>query len=161
MRRWEGRYEKFNPVHYPNHHVTKAKKEQVAAFPRDQLTWCPLVREYGPNIHYAVAQLRVLDGSIPVHPKHGAPVNFFAPAGAVKFWVTSTHTFGFFLYYTLDKVVCLYLANLFGMHIFHPTTEEEMKALPWTLQWACAYFAGVERATRNKTNGTHRLLKKY
>ena len=94
------------------------------------------MREYDPNIQYGLLSCKLwteayqaLDRSIPVHSKHGAPVNFFAPAGAVKFWVTSTHTFGFFLYYTLDKVVCLYLANLFGMHIFHPTTEEEMKAL--------------------------------
>ena len=68
--RWEGRYEKFNPVHYQNHHGIKVKKEHVA-LPRDQPTWCPLVRKYDPNIHYAVAQLRVLDGSIPIHSKHG------------------------------------------------------------------------------------------
>ena len=118
---------------------SKERLEYVALptwVPRDQPTWCPLVREYDPNIQYGLLSCKLwteayqaLDRSIPVHSKHGAPVNFFAPAGAVKFWVTSTHTFGFFLYYTLDKVVCLYLANLFGLHIFHPTTEEEMKAL--------------------------------
>ena len=68
---------------------------------------------------------------IPVQPKHGVPVNFFAPAGAVKLWVrASTPAFEFFLYYyTLEKVVCTYLANLFGMRIFpsHPTMEEEVK----------------------------------
>ena len=54
---------------------------------------------------------------IPVHSKHGTP---FAPAGAVKFWVkASTPAFGFFLYCTLDKVVCPYLANFLGMCIFH------------------------------------------
>ena len=95
---------------------------------RDQPTWCPLVREYDPNIHYAVAQLRVLFGRILVHYKHCAPVIFFAPAGAVKFWVkASIPAFGFFLYYTLDKVVCPYLANLFGM--CYPTTEEVVHAL--------------------------------
>ena len=73
-------------------------------------------------------QLRVLFGRIPVHYKHGAPAIFFAPAGAVKFWVkASIPEFGFFLYYTLDKVVCPYLANLFGM--LHPTTEEVVQAL--------------------------------
>ena len=56
VHRWEGMYEKFNPVHYPNHHVTKAKKEH-AALPRDQPTWCPLVREYDPN--YAVFSCEV------------------------------------------------------------------------------------------------------
>ena len=40
---------------------------------------------------------------------------------------TSIPEFGFFLYYTLDKVVCPYLANLFGM--LHPTTEEVVQAL--------------------------------
>ena len=56
------KYEKFNPVHYSNHHVTKLKKEHVA-LPRDQPTWCLLVRGYAPNIHSAVAQLRVLHTS--------------------------------------------------------------------------------------------------
>ena len=88
----------------------------------------PLVHEFDPNIHYPVAQLRVLVGRIPVHYKHGAPVIFFAPAGAVKFLVkASIPAFAFSLYYTLDKVVCPYLANLFGMR--HPTTEEMVKAL--------------------------------
>ena len=71
------------------------------------------MHEFDPNIYYAVAQLLVLLGRIPVHYKHGAPVVFFRPAGAVKYWVkASTPVFGFFLYYTLDKVVCPYLANL-------------------------------------------------
>ena len=88
------------------------------------------MHEFDPTIYYAVAELLVLLGRIPVHYKHGAPVIFFAPAGAVKFWVkASTPAFGFFLYYTLDKVVCPYLANLSGMCIFHPTTEEEVTAL--------------------------------
>ena len=30
--------------------IPKAKKEHVA-LPRNRLTWCPLVREYDPNIH--------------------------------------------------------------------------------------------------------------
>ena len=62
-----------------------------------------------------------------------ARLSFFSrllEPGAVKFWVKAfTLAFGFFLYYTLDKVVCPYLANLFGMRIFHPTTEEEVKEL--------------------------------
>ena len=88
------------------------------------------MHEYDANIHCAVAHLLVLFGSIPVHFKHGAPVIFFSPAGTVKFWVkVSTPAFGFFLNYTLDKVVCPYLANPFGICIFHPTTEEKEKAL--------------------------------
>ena len=87
-----------------------------------------LVHKFDPKIHYAIAQLRVLFGRIPAHYEHGELVIFFAPAGAVKFFLkASIPAFGFFLYYTLDKVVCPYLANFFGMR--HPTTEEEVKAL--------------------------------
>ena len=163
-------------VHYPNHDVTKAKKEHVA-LPRDQPTWCPLVREYAPNIHSAVAQLRVLDGRIPVPSKHGEPVNCFAPAGAVKFWVkASTHAFGFFLYYMLD----ISESTRWSAHIWPISMEcasfiqQQKKWLRsfWTLQWTCEYLAGVKRATRNETNlalagscyavrPTQRLLKKY
>ena len=107
--------------------MTRATKEHVT-LPRDQLTWGPLVHKFDPNIHYAVAQLQVLFRRIPVHYKHCEPVIFFAPAGAVKFWVkASTPAFRFFLYCTLDKVVCPYLANLLGMR--HPTTEVAVKAL--------------------------------
>ena len=107
--------------------MTKAKSDHVT-LPRDQPTWCALEYELYPNIYYAVAELLVLLGRIPVHYKHGAPVVFFRPAGAVKYWVkASTPVFGFFLYYTLDKVVCPYLANLFGLR--HPTTEEVVQAL--------------------------------
>ena len=64
------------------------------------------------------------------HPKHGSAVNFFAPAGELKYWVKeSTQEFGFFLYYTLDMVICPFLARLasvFGMRIWHPTTEAEV-----------------------------------
>ena len=61
------------------------------------------------------------------HAKHGSVVNCFAPAGVPKYWVkASTPAFGFSYYYTLDcldMVVCLYLASIFGMEIWHPITE--------------------------------------
>ena len=81
-------------------------------------------------------------------PSTASPVNFFAPAGAVKFWVkASTPAFRFFLYYTLDKVVCPCLANLFGMRIFHPTTEEEVKALLYATVdvWVFCWCEGVTK----------------
>jgi hypothetical protein len=75
-------------------------------------------------VHYAIAQLRILDGSLPEHPRHGRAVNFFSPAGSQKYWVkSSTPVFGFFFYYTLDMVICPYLVSIFGMSIWHPKTE--------------------------------------
>ena len=97
---------------------------------KDDVRWCPLARQYDPDIHDAIAQLRTLDGSIPAHAKHGPPVNFFAPEGQVKFWVKKDATaFGFFLFYALDKAVCPYLATLFEMPILHPTTADEVDSL--------------------------------
>ena len=131
MRRWECRYETFNPVHYPNHLVTKAKKEHVT-LPRDQPTWCPLVHKFDPNIHFAVAhwQLRVFFGRIPVHYKHGAHVIFFAPAGAVKLCVRPS--------LSLDSS-CTTHSTRWSAHIWpiflecsiqvDPTTEEVVQAL--------------------------------
>ena len=34
-----------------------------------------------------------------------------------------------FLHYTLDMAVCPYLASIFGMPIWHPTTEAEVDEL--------------------------------
>ena len=112
------------------------------------------MHKFDPNIHYAVAQLRVLFGRKPVHYKHGAPVIFFAPAGAVKFWVkASIPEFGFFLYYTSTR----WSAHIWP--IFLECSIQQRKK--WfrrfcTLQWTCEYFAGFERATRlttrNETN---------
>ena len=72
-----------------------------------------------------------LTGSTPVHSTHCVACQFlFVPAGAVLGEAsTPASAFGFFLYYTLDKVVCQCLANHFGMRIFHATTEAEVKAL--------------------------------
>ena len=67
--------------------------------------------------------------------------------------MASTPAFGFFLYYTLEKVVCPYLAYLFGMRIFHINNGRRGEGQSfWALQWTGEYLAGVERATRNETN---------
>ncbi len=50
----------------------------------------PLAVNYDADIHDALASLRILDGTIPRHAKHGAPVNIFAPARTVKFFVKLT-----------------------------------------------------------------------
>ena len=113
----------MNPPFIPNHERFRAKKQKQEV-PKDEHRMCPLAHEYDPFIHDALSQLRILDGSQPVHRRHGPPVNFFAPKGEVKFWVKAdAPVFGFFLYLTLDKVIGPYLANMFEMAIFHPQTE--------------------------------------
>jgi len=96
-------------------------------------TSSPLANTYdAADIHDAIAHLRILDGSLPAHPTdlHGRSVNFFADVGRPKYWIeASSLAFGFFLYYTLDKAVCPFLATIFGMPIWHPTNEAEVDTL--------------------------------
>ena len=99
----------------------------VKQFSKDS---CPLSYVYDLDLHEAIAHLRILDGSLPPHTKYGRSVDFFAPVGQSKYWVrASTPVFGFFFYYTLDKAICPYLADIFGMPIWHPSTEEEVDEL--------------------------------
>jgi hypothetical protein len=92
-------------------------------------TSCPLGHTYDADIHDAIAHLRILDGSLPAHPTHGRSVNFFAEVGRPKYWIeASSPVFAFFLYYTLDKAVCPFLATIFGMP-WHPTNEAEVDTL--------------------------------
>ena len=87
---------------------------------------CPLGHEYDPDIHDAIANLRILEGSLPEHARHGSAFNCFAPKREMKYWVReSTPAFGFF-YYTLDMVICPYLVSSFGgINTWHPYTETE------------------------------------
>ncbi len=56
------------------------KKNDVPV-PVDTSKMCPREVYYDSDIHYALGNLRKLDGNIPVHPQYGVPVNFFAPKG--------------------------------------------------------------------------------
>ncbi len=47
----------------------------------------PLAVNYNADIHDALASLCILDGTFPLHAKHGAPVVCFAPVRTVKFLV--------------------------------------------------------------------------
>ena len=47
----------------------------------------PLAVNYDADIHDALESLRILDGTIPRHTKHSAPVICFAPACTVRFFV--------------------------------------------------------------------------
>ncbi len=69
----------------------------------DESKMCPLELYYDADIHDAVANLRKLDGDIPVHPQYGMPVNFFAPKKSRKFWTKpSTAELGYF-----DSYFCI------------------------------------------------------
>ncbi len=53
---------------------------------------------YDDDIHDTVSNLRKLDGTIPVHPQYGVPLNFFAPKRAQKYWTkASTPELGYFI----------------------------------------------------------------
>ena len=89
--------------------ITKKRKlpESKALLEELSIRLCPLGREYDPDIHDSIACLRILDGSLPEHPRYGSAVNFFAPAWETKYWIReSTPAFGFFFYYTLDMAIC-------------------------------------------------------
>jgi len=66
---------------------------------------------YDPDIHDALANLRRLDGSIPVHDKYGPPVNFFAPSGSRKYWVKqSTPVLGCVYYiYIISFIAIIFI----------------------------------------------------
>ena len=131
MCRWGGKYDKLNLSYVPGYKKTQAKKNKVELpNQKDDYRSCPLSHEYDAHIHDALSQLRILDGARPVHAQHGPPVNFFSPKGQPKYWVgKKSGPFGFFFYYTLDEVICPYLAAMFEMDIFHPKTEAAVDEL--------------------------------
>ena len=48
---------------------------------------CHLGHEYNPEIHDALSNLQILDGSLPEHARHGYAVNLFVPKREMKYWV--------------------------------------------------------------------------
>jgi hypothetical protein len=40
---------------------------------------CPFAEQYDADLHNFLSNLRRVDGSLPVHPQYGLPVNIFAP----------------------------------------------------------------------------------
>ena len=56
--------------------------------PKDESLMFPLAVSYDADIHDALANMRTLDGTLPLHSKYGAPVNLFPPGCvAAKFFV--------------------------------------------------------------------------
>jgi hypothetical protein len=60
---------------------------------------CPMEVYCDGDIHDAVANMRKLDRTIPVHPQYGVPRIFFAPKRARKYWTkASTLELGYFIH---------------------------------------------------------------
>ena len=119
-------------THFASYEITKRTKLADPKVLSEELSLksCPLGHEYDADLHDAIAQLRILDGSLPEHAKHGPAGNVFAPAGTAKYWVkSSSPVFGYFFYYTLDMATCPYFASIFGMPIWHPIKDAEVDEL--------------------------------
>jgi hypothetical protein len=129
---WKGKFTYFARPYFAPYEITKRTKQADAKLLSEELSLssCPLGHQYDSDLHDAISHLRILDGSLPEHPRHGRSVNFFAPEGTAKYWVkSSSPVFGYFFFYTLDMAVCPYLASIFGMPIWHPTNEAEVDEL--------------------------------
>jgi hypothetical protein len=63
--------------------MQKMKKNDIPA-PGEASKMCPMEVYYDGDIHDAVANMCKLDGTIPVHPQYGVPVNFCRPQGSAK-----------------------------------------------------------------------------
>ncbi len=100
--RFDCKFERFCALYVPNHVKTKLKKKEQYVG-TDESKVCPLAASYDGNIHDALADLRRLDGNIPVHDNFGVPVNFFAPKGARKYWTRRRlHNWGIIQVHVLD-----------------------------------------------------------
>ena len=76
-----------NPVCVEKNPV-KMEKNIAWIPPIDESLMLLLAVNYDADIHDVFASLRILDGTIPRHAKHGAPVIVcFAPARIVKLFV--------------------------------------------------------------------------
>ena len=91
MHSWKGKFANFARPYFAPYEITKRTKQADAKVLSEELSLssCPLGHQYDPDLHDAVSHLRILDGSLPEHPKHGRAVNFFAPEGTAKYWVKS------------------------------------------------------------------------
>jgi hypothetical protein len=77
--RFHPRFLRFGALYIPNHIKTKNKRKNIPA-PIDESLMFPLAVNYDADIHDALESLRILDGTIPRHAKHGAPVLFCSSA---------------------------------------------------------------------------------
>jgi len=75
------------------------RKHDVAV-PVDDSRMCPLGVFYDADVHDALANLRKLDGAIPLHHQYGMSAKKFAPQKSRKYWTKpSTAELGYFIPY--------------------------------------------------------------
>ncbi len=77
------RFDRFGPIYYPPHQKQKIKKNDIPA-PVEASKMCPIEMYYDGDIHDAVANLRKLDGTIPVHPQYECQIIFMPPRERVS-----------------------------------------------------------------------------
>ena len=97
------KYDHFCSVFVANHIKTKNKGKGLHARgdKDDDSKMCPFgsADYYDADIHDALANMRRLDGSPLPHEKYGPPVNFFAPKGSRKYWITKKTPILGYVYY--------------------------------------------------------------
>ena len=71
MHSWKGNFANFARPYFAPYEITKRTKLADAKVLSEELSLssCPLGHQYDPDLHDAIAHLRILDGSLPEHPK--------------------------------------------------------------------------------------------
>ena len=97
------KYEHFCAVFVANHIKTRNRRSGVPSRgdQNDDSKMCPFgsADHYDADIHDALANMRRLDGSPAPHDKYGPPVNFFAPKGSRKYWISKRTPILGYVYY--------------------------------------------------------------
>ena len=97
------KYEHFCAVFVANHIKTRNRRSGLPSRcdKDDDSKMCPFgnADNYDADIHDALANMRRLDGSPAPHDKYGPPVNFFAPKGSRKYWISKRTPILGYVYY--------------------------------------------------------------
>ena len=127
-----GKFERFGPLYIAPHKLQAMRQNNVPS-PVDPSKMCPLEMFYDADVHEAVANLRKLDGEIPVHPQYGMPVNFFAPQKSRKFWTKpSTVELGFFISYfcIISIMVIIFIIDIYQQIFPLPRSGQSSVSFP-------------------------------
>jgi hypothetical protein len=68
----------------------RKKTIQTSAEDYDTHSDGPFAELYDVDLHDFLSNLRRVDGSLPVHPLYGPPVNLFAPKDSRKYWMRAS-----------------------------------------------------------------------
>ena len=97
------KFEHFCAVFVANHIKTRNRRSGLPSRgdKDDDSKMCPFgaAYYYDAYIHYALANMRRLDGSPTPHEKYGPPVIFFAPKGSHKYWISKRTPILGYVYY--------------------------------------------------------------